>query len=351
MSRRIKLEDLAQHLGLSKFSVSRALSGKPGVSTQTRDAVIRLARELNYAHSGISEPSEERVIQLIIPSADAIKSSFWVEVIGGAEEEARLLGYRLATEVLGEKSMPGPLDASVAGIILAGRRSRGVLEPFIRLPIPKVLIGHPRPMEMIDSCQQANFDSGFAVGDLFGQLGHRSVAYFTDAPDDEGRNLRLAGLNEAMRKHGGQVVVHAFDDEREARFMALDAFSVDPLPTAFACATDLVAMTIAWGLNELGLKIPDHISLVGSNDSHAAAQLGLRLTTVRQPMREIGEVAVQTLHWRINHARADSRPRRTLLTPELIARATHAAPNLRELEAALRRVDIGHQRMLEAKTL
>ena len=335
MARRIKLEDLAQHLGLSKFSVSRALSGKPGVSAKTRDAVIRLARELNYLHAGVGELSEERVIQLIIPSADAIKSSFWVEVIAGADEEARLLGYRLATEVLGDNAAPGTMDASVAGIILAGRRSRGVLEPFIRLPIPMLLIGHPRPMEMIDSCQQANFDSGYAVGDLFGQLGHRDVVYFTDAPDDEGRNLRLAGLHEAMRQHCGKVTVAAFDENQEARLTAQAALSADPVPTAFACATDLVAMTIAWGLNELGLRIPDHISLVGSNDSHAAAQLGLRLTTVRQPMREIGEVAVQTLHWRINHARPDSRPRRTLLTPQLIARSTHAPPNISGLKAAL----------------
>lgn len=305
------------------------------MSAQTRETVIRLARELNYIHPSVEGGSEERTIKLIIPSVDAIKSSFWVEVIGGAEEEARLLGYRLATDVLSDSAVPGIMDASIAGLLLAGRRSRGVLEPFIRLPIPKLLIGHPRPMEMIDSCQQANFDSGFAVGDLFGTLGHRKVAYFTDAPDDEGRNLRLAGLNEALRRHGGVVVVFPFDDEQEARHTALEALSVTPPPTAFACATDLVAITIAWGLNELGLRIPEHVSLVGSNDSHTAKQLGLRLTTVRQPMREIGMVAVQTLHWRINHARPDSRPRRTLLTPELITRATHGPANPSGLAKAL----------------
>jgi LacI family transcriptional regulator len=338
LSRRIKLDDLAQRLGMSKFSVSRALSGKPGVSQKTRESVIRLAREIGYDHAGVNDRLGERVIHLIIPSADAIKSSFWVEVIGGADAEARLLGYRLSTNVLSDGLAPNGIDDAAAGLILAGRRSRGVLEPFMRLPNPKLLIGHPRPMEMIDSCQQANFDSGYAVGDLFGRYGHRSVAYFTDAPDDEGRNLRYAGLKEAMRQHGGEVTVVATDEDKDAKQTVLEAFETDPLPTAFACATDFVAMTLAWGLNELGLKIPAHVSLVGSNDTHTASMLGLRLTTVRPPMREIGAIAVQMLHWRMNLAPPDARPRRTLLTPELVERSTHGPANGNELRARLEQV-------------
>jgi LacI family transcriptional regulator len=296
MTRRLTLDDLARRLGISKFSVSRALSGKPGVSERTRDTVTRLAREMGYDHAGAAPAAAgEGVIHLIIPSADAMKSSFWVEVIAGAEAEARVLGYRLTTDVLSDGASTEFLDDTVAGLLLAGRRSRGVLEPFIRLPLPKVLIGHPRPMEMIDSCQQANFDSGYAVADLLGRNGHRHVAYFTDAPDDEGRNLRHAGLLEAMRQHQGTVTPFAFDEDRDAKLAVLEALEADPMPTAFACATDFVAMTLAWGLIELGLQIPRHVSLVGSNDSHTASLLGLRLTTVRQPVQEIGAVAVQTL--------------------------------------------------------
>ena len=206
MPRKVTLDDLSQQLKLSKFSVSRAVSGKPGVSEETREQVVRLARELGYNHTATLPAASERVIHLVIPRADAIHSSFWIEVIGGAEAEAKALGFRLTVDVMGAERGTGIVDGKASGVILAGRRSRGVIEPFLQLSIPKVLIGHPRPMEMVDSVQTANFDAGFVVGRLLGELGHRRIAFFTDAPEDEGRNLRLAGLAEAMRAYDGAAV-------------------------------------------------------------------------------------------------------------------------------------------------
>ncbi len=69
--------------------------------------------------------------------------------------------------------------------------------------------------------------------------------------------------------------------------------------------------------------MPQHVSVIGSNDSHTASQLGLKMTTVRQPMNEIGATAVEMLRWRMQRAAPDARPRRTLLTPEFVERATH----------------------------
>ncbi|HTN62921.1 MAG TPA: LacI family DNA-binding transcriptional regulator, partial [Devosia sp.] len=180
MARKITLDDLARDLGLSKFSVSRALSGKPGVSASTRDAVLRAARDAGYNHAAVaSPPVAEKVVHLIIPQADAINSSFWVEVIEGAEAEAHRMAYKLTIDVLSSDRGVDVLPENVHGLILAGRRSRGVIEPFIQLPIPKVLIGHPRPMELIDSVQAANFDGGYVVGDLLARYGHRCIAFFT----------------------------------------------------------------------------------------------------------------------------------------------------------------------------
>jgi LacI family transcriptional regulator len=337
MAQRITLDHLSERLGLSKFSVSRALSGKPGVSEQTREAVLRLAREVGYNHAGaVPAPAATRVVHLIIPQTDAIHSSFWVEVIEGAEAEARSIGYRLTIDVLAPGRGVEVLQENVNGLVLAGRRSRGVLEPFLQLDIPKVLIGHPRPMEMIDSVQAANFDGGYVVGDVLARLGHRCIAFFTDVPEDEGRNLRQAGLVEAMRVHGGTVLAPIpFDPEADVRSLLLRTLRDPGGPTALTGATDVVALSVAWGLMELGLRIPEHVSVIGANDSHSVSQLGLRLSTVRQPMHEIGATALQTLHWRLELASPLARPRRTLLTPEFIERSTHGPSNLAGLTERL----------------
>ena len=84
--------------------------------------------------------------------------------------------------------------------------------------------------------------------------------------------------------------------------------------------------------------MPQHVSVIGSNDSHTASQLGLRLTTVRQPMQEIGAAAIQMLQWRLDKAAPTARPRRTLLTPELIERTTHGPCNPEGLSEALAQI-------------
>lgn len=342
MHRKLKLEDLARVLKLSKFSVSRALSGKPGVSDSTRDRVLKTAREMGYHHANTSDAQapEVRDVRLIIPSADAIRSSFWIEVIDGAETEAQKLGYRLNTFVLGDASNDfQPMQGKVTGLILAGRRSRGVLEPYIQLNVPKVLIGHPKPMENLDSVQSANFDGGFAAGKILTDYNHRRIAFFTDALDDEGRNLRHAGLVEAARLVDGAVQAFEFDENRDGKLMALEALRSDLTPTAFACATDFVAMNLSWALIELGLHVPKHVSIVGSNDTHTASALGMRLTTVRQPVHEIGAAAIQALDWRLTIAPPESRPRRTLLTPQLIERSTHGRCDAEGLQLALSKIE------------
>lgn len=336
MARKITLDDLSRELKLSKFSISRALSGRPGVSEATRQVVLNAARDLGYNHAATAGPATDGgIVHLVIPRADAMNSSFWVEVISGAEAEARATGFKLTVDVLSDRG-PEILDDKVSGLILAGRRSRGVIEPFLALPLPKVLIGHPRPMELIDSVQSANFDAGYVVGDALGKLGHRRIGFFTDAPEDEGRNLRQAGLVEAMRVHGGAVLPpFTFDPTSDAKATVLRALEGEHPPTAFAGATDFVAITLAWGLLELGLKVPQHVSVIGSNDSHTASQLGLKMTTVRQPMNEIGATAVEMLRWRMQRAAPDARPRRTLLTPEFVERATHGRCNEAGLLKAL----------------
>jgi LacI family transcriptional regulator len=342
MPKKVTLDDLSEQLKLSKFSVSRALSGKPGVSEQTREQVVQVARQLGYNHTATLPAASERVVHLIIPRADAIHSSFWIEVIAGAEAEAKALGFRLTVDVMGGERGTEIIEDKTSALILAGRRSRGVMEPFLKLPIPKVMIGHPRPMEMVDSVQTANFDAGFAVGQLLGRLGHRRIAFFTDAPEDEGRNLRVAGLTEGMREFPDARIeqIH-FNSEDDASSIALDALRSTHRPTAFSAATDFVAITLAWGLLEAGLRVPQHVSVIGSNDSHTASQLGLRLTTVRQPMQEIGAAAIQMLQWRLDKAGPSARPRRTLLTPEMIERTTHGPCNPAALEEALAQIELG----------
>ncbi len=336
--KRVTLDHLSAHLNLSKFSVSRALSGKAGVSDRTRQQVFDAARELGYDHPSIesSDAPGGRRLKLLIPSIDAVSSLFWGEVVAGAEAEARRMGYELSTHLLSDGHGEPPVLRGIRGLIVAGRRSRGLSEPYFNVGLPVTLIGHPTPFEQIDSVRASSWSSGFLIGRHLAELGHRHVAYFSDAPDDRARQERLRGLRDAMTPvEGATVTAYEYEPGSSTDGVFARCFAAENLPTALFGATDLVAMTLAWGLNAVGLKIPQHISVAGCNDSAVASHVGLKLTTIRSPMHRVGAAAIQMMDWRLEHAAPDEPARQLLLQQQFVQRESTDAPHPAALQRAL----------------
>lgn len=336
--KRVTLDDLSAHLGLSKFSVSRALSGKGGVSDRTRQQVFDAARELGYDHPAIDVPGAPigRRLVLIIPRIDAVTSPFWMEIVAGAEEEARRSGYDLAEYLIRDGGDTRPLPSGVRGMILAGRRSRGLHEPYLQMGLPVTLIGHPLPTESIDSVRPSNSAGGYLVGRHLVECGHRHIAFVTEVPGDKSRAETLRGLQDAVKDVPGAMASSVFYDPATDALETLRAvFSAPHPPTALLGASDNVAMTMAWALTEAGLKVPQHVSVVGSNDSEVATQLGLKLTSVRNPMRQVGAAAIQMMDWRLDQASPGEPVRRLQLEPTFIVRDSTAPANPDGLRKAL----------------
>src|SRR5690606_18514804 len=147
--KRVTMDDIARHLGISKYSVSRALAGKPGVSEETRRRVLTAARDLGYrvpARDG-SPTRRGRNLVLIIRSDEVHDHEFWMEVIAGCEGAARSAGFNLITRPLGPEEMGlQPSLDGVAGLLVAGSRARPAMEPYTSRGIPTVLITYPKPL-------------------------------------------------------------------------------------------------------------------------------------------------------------------------------------------------------------
>ncbi|HEV7718797.1 MAG TPA: LacI family DNA-binding transcriptional regulator [Arsenicitalea sp.] len=332
--KQVTLDDLSSHLNLSKFSVSRALSGKGGVSERTREQVFDAARELGYDHPAIDvsgSPAGRRLV-LVIPWEDAISSPFWMEIVAGAEAEAKRMGYQLTEHLIKDEGDARALPRGVRGLILAGRRSRGLLESYLELGNRVVLIGHTKPLEPIDSVLASSWASGYLIGRYLGTLGHRHVAYVTDVPEDVGRQERFRGLCEALQDFAGATASsHTHQPDTDALGVLRESFRGPELPTAIFGATDRVALTMAWALSEAGLKVPQHVSVAGCHDSDIATQIGVRLTTVHSPMRQVGAAAVQMMDWRLEHAASDEAVRKLSLQPTLVERESTGPANPEEL--------------------
>lgn len=338
--KRVTLDDLAKHLGLSKFSVSRALSGKPGVSERTREQVFNAAKALGYSHPAMDRPGrfQNRKVVLIIPRVDAVASPYWAVTLAGLESEAEKMGYDLSIHMVSEDARNTLSLSGYQGAIVAGRQSRGLTDAYLKADIPVTLIGHPQPLERVDCVRSESWSSGYLMGEhLFG-LGHRRIAFLTDAPEDRSRQERFRGLSDAMELAGEAVDVRCLtvEPESDAKGAARAILGVGDPPTALFGATDLVAVTMAWALKEMGLEIPGHVSVAGCNNSELAKQIGLPLTTVHYQMREVGAAAMHMLHWRMEKAEPGEPARQLLLRPELITRESTGKPNATGLKRALR---------------
>jgi LacI family transcriptional regulator len=327
--KQVTLEDVAARVGISKYSVSRALSGKPGVSKGTRLAVITAARAMGYQHRALAPQGlavENSNIVLLIPHQDIADIEFWMGVINGASEEAEQLGYTFITRPFTEANSqrPTPLE-NVHGLIVAGSRARIAMQPYLDAGVPASLVTYPQPLEPFDAVYSADVEGGYAVGEHLIKLGHRRLAFVTEAPEKPSFAARARGLREAARAQGVQVEeIHIDPDEPGTSFEAACRTAGDLPFSAVLASTDGIAFTVIWTLNRLGLNVPDDISVVGYNDTAQASRFVPKLTTLRIPTREIGAMAMRFLHERITGTHAAYPPRRLVFAQELVLRESTA---------------------------
>lgn len=329
--KRVTLEHLSVELGISKYSVSRALSGKPGVSESTRERVVQVARELGYRHRAVLRPrrtASQRTIVLLIPHHDVDDVAYWMGLIAGASREAEDFGYTFVTRPLEAEGghRPANLD-DVAGVIVAGSRARPAMEPYLDVGVPAVLATYPGPLEPLDAVHNADHEGGLTVAQHLIGLGHQRLAFVSEALNKPSFAARACGFRDVAETGRASVEEIGIEPDRPgASFERAyrDLAERGEGPTGIFASTDEVAFAVAWALGRLGLNVPRDVSVVGFNDAFGSARFVPPLTTLRAPTRELGAVAMRFLHERIEGR--DDAPRRFQLAPTLIIRHSTALP-------------------------
>jgi LacI family transcriptional regulator len=322
-STRVTIQDLADRLGLSKFSVSRALSGKPGVAESTRSRVLQAARAMGYrAHAETAHPVGQ--ILFVRSETDPVSSELWFNIMQGAEIEAERLGYSVVPRQARYLTGAANLDPSVVGLILAVPRPADIAEIAARSGVPVVCASYVEPLVRFDHVVGADWESGVAVARMLTGLGHRHVAYIHGSSVPLGRIERFRGFRDGMLETAGAVVEDIIYDEAGGfRRPFLTYLRNGGTPTALFCAHDGIAVSAVSELLRMGLRIPEDISVVGYSDFACATQISPHLTTVRTPQTEMGAAMVRCIADRLalpeNRSRA---PLRVALAAEIVRRAS-----------------------------
>ncbi|RVX41840.1 DNA-binding LacI/PurR family transcriptional regulator [Nonomuraea polychroma] len=302
--RRATLATVAASAGVSVSTVSKVLNGRSDVAPATRSLVQSLLLEHGYVAPASgrwqAEPSAPVEVQV-----DGELCAYSSEIIKGAVEAGAEFG--VAVVVATTTGMAG--GASWArDLVAAGRRAMITLikEPrpaqlavLSRVSLPVVVIDPLNvPDTLVTSVGSTNFAGGLAATQHLLTLGHRRIAYLGGPATAASNQARMYGYRAAMEAAGVPVppqyvraAGYCHPDGLKEGAILLD---LEPPPTAIFAASDESALGVIQAASARGLRVPEDLSVVGFDDSRIASMTSPQLTTVRQPLREMGLVALRT---------------------------------------------------------
>ncbi len=318
------IRDVARQAGVSIATVSRVMRESEGVRDATRLRVLAAAADLEYTPSQLGRQLAERrhaANGIVFPD---LSGPYFAEVVLGYEAVAAEL--RRSVLIL---STHGRTDAETAVREMAGRcdglviLTRTVSDAAVLQLAARgtklVLVARP-PIGSVDSVNSENHASAVTLTQHLLSEGARELRFVGDPGASPDVAERWAGVQAAVQRSGtGRtpelVAVDELDEESGAS-VAAAALAADDLPDAFVCANDELALGLLGGLEAAGVDVPGTVMVTGWDDVMAARYAGL--TTVRQPMRELGATAARLLDELIVDERTE--PRHELLPTELVIR-------------------------------
>lgn len=261
-----------------------------------------------------------------------LSGPYYAEVVLGYEAVAAELGRSvliLATH--GRATAPAMVEDMAGrcdGLVVMGRTvSDEVVARVAARGVPLVLLARPAVGD-IDSVQAENVASAAQLAELVVGGGARRIVFVGDPQESPDVQERCEGVTRVVRQTPDaslDVVPAAGFSEADGAEVAAAALAADDLPDAYVCANDELALGVLTVLNENRVDVPGHVQVTGWDDVMAARYAGL--TTVRQPMRELGATAARLLDERITGSRTD--PRHDVLPTQLVVRTSTSWKELR----------------------
>ena len=337
LERRTTLAAIAAEAGVSLPTVSKVVNGRPDVAPATRARVEQLLDQHQYARNGLRRHRRSGLIDLVLAGLD---SPWAVEILRGVEE----WGSQHETAVAVSSVRHGDARPASWTSALASHHTDGVILVTTRLTdaqlvqlrsagIPLVVIDPANtPPPEIPSVGATNWQGGLAATEHLLGLGHRRIGAITGPIDYLCSLARLDGYRSALERAGAQfdpALVRYGDFHHEGGFArAVELLDLPEPPTAIFAGSDQQAFGVYEAARQHGLLIPEDLSVVGFDELPVARWASPPLTTVRQPLAEMGSVAAQMLGELIEGV--PLRSTRVELSTELIVRESTAA--LRERE-------------------
>ena len=319
--------DVASRAGVSKSLVSLALSGSPKVAPKSRARIERAAQELGYRPNAAARSLAAKKSRTLGVLVLDLHNPVFAEILDGVQTEVRQHGFTTMLVSGGEDPAleRAEIDTlqqfQIEGLILISHRLTETMLRDIAGEIPTVTVTRDDiAIARMDMVCNDDVAGGHSAVDHLVSLGHQRIVCLSGG-DNPVSHSRAQGYSEAMSEHGlsgfAQIVAGGLTDTAGYR-AAKEALALSP--TALFVANDIGAMGAIAAVEEAGLDVPGDISVIGYDGIRLAGLRSVNLTTVAQPLAELGRLAATRLLERLEDPTRPSQ--HDQVSSQLIVRGT-----------------------------
>ena len=334
----VTIKDVARECDVSPMTVSWVMNKPERVHHVTRERVIAAMERLNYSPSAVARGLVRRRMNTLgvvrVGSVRVMSDPYFGHILEGVltrshDKEQKTLLYIEDDWSKASDAIARFSDRQADGLLLIiPIDADSVFEVLERRGVPFVIIGDSRPEDNLTTVDVDNVETGRIATRCLLDAGHRRIAHISGPNQHVSAGLRLEGYKLALRDAGIEIdplLVAEGDYTIESGYACASKLldvARSERPSAIFCADDPMAFGVLNYLSEMGIKVPDEISLIGVNGGQDARDKGL--TTLRQPFEAIGELATDLLLEMIE--KGESLVRKELLPPYIIQGRTVGPP-------------------------
>jgi LacI family transcriptional regulator len=333
---RATIREIARAAGVSIATVSRVINGRPDVSPQTREAVLRVVREHGFSTNRNARALSGGRTGLVGVTLPILEAAYFAVIVSGTAEALYEHDMRIVLcptlhqherEVtLLDRLMHGTTDGA---ILMLPEESNAELRALQETGYPFVVVDPRVQLDQgIPAVSASNASGARAVVEHLLSLGHRRIGAILGPADWMATTERLNGYRSALAAAGvlaaRDLVVESDFSIESGEAAAAALLDLPERPTAIFGFNDNVAIGALRAAEARGLTVPDDLSVVGFDDSEQSGLVTPALTTVRQPLAEMGRMAVSLLLRLLDHQRVEAM--NIELATRLVVRESTAAP-------------------------
>ncbi len=298
------MSDIAKEMGISTVSVSKALSGKDGVSQEVREQIIEKAAEMGYRYNSIAQNMKEGVsynIGVLVAERFFSDNSFYSDLYQKVVKESNKQGYSSILEIISrEDEKQGKLPnmvtfSKVDGLIILGQMKSKYIEKLLDVGMPYIFMDFYDEHNMVDSVVSDSVHGSYLLTNHLIKMGHTKIGFVGDIHATSSILDRYVGYYKAMVQNQLEVRAEWVISDRDEEGDYISMCNGITMPTAFVCNCDEAAYHFVTELKEEGYRVPEDISVVGFDDFIFARLCSPMLTTFRIDLELMSEVAVSAI--------------------------------------------------------